>query len=158
MPRSPLEDLVLIKEQGYTILRASHLWKDTIIGHADTTTGFSSLPVHGERWIHTLSSLTILINHVEAQVRLMVVTRHFIGVLSFFFFSVLFKLFCMSVYTELWVDMHEFQKSRCPAQEIWKNKTDTVTLLSRPQHWETNHPCRETHKEMLLTLLIYFTD
>lgn len=130
MPRSPLEDLVLIKEQGYTILRASHLWKDTIIGHADTTTGFSSLPVHGERWIHTLSSLTILINHVEAQVRLMVVTRHFIGVLSFFFFLSYSNYFaCQFILNHGWICM----SSKSPGVLLRKyEKTKQTLWLSSP--------------------------
>lgn len=46
---------------------------------------FSAHPTHGERWTHTLRSLTPLVSLSDAQGRLMVVTRQFI-LFSFFFF------------------------------------------------------------------------
>lgn len=83
---------------------------------------------------------------------------HILFLLSFFF-SILFKLLCISVYAEIWVDRHEFLKSPHPAREMWKKQSSRYEYpLSKPQPWDTNHLCRKTHQEMLLTMLTYFTD
>lgn len=81
------ENSKLTKEQGGTVLRASHLWKDTFIIHAYATTTYSARPTCGERWTHTPRSPTRLINCLHALVRLTVLTRQFHSFSFFFFLS-----------------------------------------------------------------------
>lgn len=81
---------------------------------------------------------------------------------SFAFFPSFFDpihLLCISVYTDFSVDMHEFQKSRHPAQEmLWKHKTDTVNILSELLLTQIRQPRLESQLSHLLTLwAIYFT-